>query len=540
MQPTASAPRCGPQADGSHRFALLHLNDTYRIEGLIDGRGGMARVRTLVADLRATCPGALVTHAGDLLSPSLPSKVFHGSQMTDVLGRLDGAPGVRDPATLVTFGNHEFDWRKPADAAPLAEVVRDSEFTWLDTNLTWTDPVLQGLPTVEDTVLIDHQGLTVGVFGLTIDSAVPPYVAIDTAYEAIARDRSATLRAAGARAIIAITHLRREDDMALLRALGPDGPDLIVGGHDHSASTDMVDGRYVLKGDADAARVQVVELVVSREGAVQATPRLVDVDERVPADPDVAAAITDWMTRFDAAFCAKPREGCPLAERLASAGVDLVAAEDRIRSVETNVGNWAADLALTAFGEDADVALINSGSLRLNQDIRAGAALTNQVIEELMPWSSSLNAVEVTGAQLAEALQHAVSEWGSSGHFLQVAGLAFRHDVKTGTASDLTLLTADGPRPVGAHETLRVVAPRYLLDPSMGDRDGYTMLPPYDARLLVAADGVDHKQLVRDDLRAHADAGLAPVVEGRICTSTVPGPCLAVAPGAPGTTPPTR
>ncbi len=38
---------CGPQADGSRRFRVLHINDVYRIEGVADGRGGLGRLRTL-------------------------------------------------------------------------------------------------------------------------------------------------------------------------------------------------------------------------------------------------------------------------------------------------------------------------------------------------------------------------------------------------------------------------------------------------------------------------------------------------------------
>ena len=45
--------------------------------------------------------------------------------------------------------------------------------------------------------------------------------------------------------------------------------------------------------------------------------------------------------------------------------------ETEIRRYETNLGNWVADQARQLFPE-ANMALINAGSLRLNQDIPAG------------------------------------------------------------------------------------------------------------------------------------------------------------------------
>jgi 2',3'-cyclic-nucleotide 2'-phosphodiesterase (5'-nucleotidase family) len=171
------------------------------------------------------------------------------------------------------------------------------------------------------------------------------------------------------------------------------------------------------------------------------------------------------------------------------------------------------------------VAFINSGSLRLNQDLPAGA-VTRQDVEELFAYPAPLVLLEIDGATLKKVAARAVDGWSGNGWWLQIAGFAFRHDPRAGTASDLTLLTADGPRPLADGDRLLAVTQRYLVDPEMGDQDGYDMLSP--KQILVARG--DLKQIVIDALGQAGEAGIAPVLEGRICNPLREGPCLALAP----------
>ena len=122
-------------------------------------------------------------------------------------------------------------------------------------------------------------------------------------------------------------------------------------------------------------------------------------------------------------------------------------------------------------------------------------------------------------------LDRAVTGWDGNGWWLQVSGLAFRHDPQAGTATGVTLLTAGGPRPLDPHERILAVTQTFLVDPAMGDQDGYTMLNPQQ----VVAAGPDLKQRVIDALGAAGTAGIAPAVEGRICNPIRDElPCLAV------------
>lgn len=89
---------------------IIQLNDSYRIDGMQQGRaGGPGRVATLVARAEAETGRPLaVLHAGDFIAPSLESRYFRGRQMIDAMNLLD----ARAPLLAVP-GNHVFDEKRP-------------------------------------------------------------------------------------------------------------------------------------------------------------------------------------------------------------------------------------------------------------------------------------------------------------------------------------------------------------------------------------------------------------------------------------------
>jgi 2',3'-cyclic-nucleotide 2'-phosphodiesterase (5'-nucleotidase family) len=220
-------------------FIILAINDVYRIEGLNDGKyGGLAKVRSLRAELEQKYPDLLLLHAGDMLFPSLLSKKYKGEQMIDMLNLLDNDSKAPDNRMLVTFGNHEFDDRKLDDARTLKMRVEESQFRWLGSNIEFASGS-DGRPLVEannlvDSVIQESGGIKVGVFSLTTDDTRPEYVAEFAEPEITARRMTAQLRQQGAEVVVALTHLPIDEDIAVLRKLGADGPDLIIGGHEHN------------------------------------------------------------------------------------------------------------------------------------------------------------------------------------------------------------------------------------------------------------------------------------------------------------------
>lgn len=525
----------GSISAADRNFTILHVNDIYRIEGVDEGaHGGLARVRTLRAELEEEekTDDVLVLHAGDAFSPSLLSHTYQGEQMVDVLNLLDGSDGF-DPRMFAVFGNHEFDWSELEEAAIVDRRVEESDFRWLDTNIVWTEGS-DGEPLVDadqlvSMALVEAGSVRVGLFGLTTDLKHPAYVERFMDPVETARRTTRELRDRGADVVIGLTHLRLSEDVALLEALGPDGPDLILGGHEHSRQVGKTqvgaETRFVLKADAEARSATVVRVTVGTDGTVDVDHEFRGLDRTVEEDRDVRAAVDGWLERHDREYCDEELNAPPgcLAEEIGKTNVRLVAEELEIRRFETNLGNWVADRALAAYADHgAQAAVLNAGSLRLNQDIPAGTPITRRHIEELFPYPGELRLLRVRGAVLQQAVSHAVQDWTGNGRWLQVAGIAYRHDPEGAEASDLTLLTPSGPRRVEDDEQILLVTSDFVAQGG----DGYCWNL---AQIIPDAPVLALEELVIDELRRTKDDGISPRVEGRICNPERPSvPCLAV------------
>lgn len=145
-------------------LVIIQLNDTYRVDAVENGRrGGLGRVATLVRQARQQHKEVLIVHAGDIIAPSLESKLFRGQQMVDALNHLHALAPV-----LAVPGNHEFDDKDPA---MFLDAVERSKFRWLASNLTLdTGGRAMSNPVLENHVL-RVGGLTLGVFALTLHGA---------------------------------------------------------------------------------------------------------------------------------------------------------------------------------------------------------------------------------------------------------------------------------------------------------------------------------------------------------------------------------
>ena len=506
-------------------IAIISINDTYRIEGLsaVDS-GGLARVRALRLEVESNGEAALMLHAGDLLQPSLLSRQFGGDQMIDTINRLDGVSEQVDPYTFVTFGNHEFDRRHASDAEWLRGIVEGSEFQWLSSNIDFSAE--GGLRDFDFSGrVVEIEGVQVGIFGLTTDSQGAEYIDGFRSPVEVAQQEALRLRNLGAEWVVGLTHLRLQEDVEILERLGALGPDLILGGHEHARTSVEVDGRWVLKADAEALSALVVHLTLSSTGERQVDWRHADLGPEAPVDHLLKTSIDAWVDAYELAAC--PELGCT-DEVLGSTAVFLNCHESRLRRYETNFGDWIADLLREQFETEwgnSDIpllAVVNSGALRTNGDYEAGYELRERDVAEIFAFPTVMKLLEIDGSILRQVLEHSVSDWTGSGHWLQVSNIAFRHDVVGGTVSQLSLFHGGKWRPLGDEETVHLAVLEYLIDPT-GSQDGYTML---NTTQNVATLG-ELDDVVRAALRSRSP--ITPVLHGRICSSDEPDLiCLSV------------
>jgi 5'-nucleotidase len=439
------SPAAGPVRPAkTARFAILQVNDTYKIEGLENGsKGGFARLRTLRRQLEGEGRPVLVLHAGDLLFPSVMSKYLKGQPMIRILNLLDGDAAGFDPHLIATFGNHEFDDR---DAGVMLGRVAESDFDWVSSNVRYRAareapgrPLSERLNRVQETVVRELDGVKVGIFGLTTDVAERDYVSYDyadpKARKAAVQSALDRLHQAGAQVIIALTH----QDLAEDEKLAAEFPeiDLIAGGHEHFYISRRVGRTWITKADSDIQSAILYDVRVDRDGTVEARPRKLDVDSAIAPDPQLQAEVEVWQKRL-AETLHKSRLGGGDAV-VGRTNTLLEGIETAVRCRETALGDFLADVIRQRMG--TEIGLVNGGAIRINDNIPPGP-ITVLDLEGIFYFDDRLVAYSLTGAELLEMLRNSVSKRHlGDGRFLQVSGLRFRY--RNGGSADSPRYTVD-------------------------------------------------------------------------------------------------
>ncbi len=398
----ACVSRGAPAADADLvRLTLLQINDHY-VLGPVDGgrRGGMARLATLVREVRRENPNTVFALGGDTLSPSVESTFLQGAQMIAALNAIG--------LDFATFGNHEFDF----GPAVLIERMNESKFRWLSANVVdrRSGRPFGGASTEE---LVTFGGLKVGFFGLTmVDAARTSRPGPDIVFNpplATGQDVAARLRAQGATVVVAITHQEMAEDKVLAEAADVD---VILGGHEHDPLVAEEGKTLITKGGSDARFLVQVDLWLTREGKLaERSFRFREVSRRVASDPAVEELVRAYAARFD-------RE---LDVVVGRTDVPLEARSSKLRTQETNLGDLVADLMRERL--ETDLALVNGGAIRTNRVVPAGP-LTKRDIHGLLPFTDVVLKLELRGRDLRAALEHGLSQTDrEGGGFLQVSGV---------------------------------------------------------------------------------------------------------------------
>lgn len=398
----------GPASDRAVRFAILHINDIYEISPVQGGKaGGLARVATLRHQLRAANPNLLFTLGGDFFSPSaLGTAVVDGRRLA---GRQMVAVLNTAGLDLAVFGNHEFDLRAPEFYQRLTE----SRFGYLGTNVS--DTAGGEFPgTAGHRIYRYHnavgQEVRVGVIGSVLDANLAPYVRYRPWFEAM-RDQARLLRDS-VDVLVGLTHLSIAQDVRLAAEL-PE-LDLILGGHEHEnwmlrRGDDLTP---IVKADANVRTVAVVEITwdpVTRRARVE--PRVLAIGDTIPEDPTVAAEVRRWTEAAYAGFRAIGFE----PDRIVTTTTEsLDGREGTSRNQPTNLTSLIA-AAFFAEAGDADLALFNTGSVRVDDVIAAGPIREYDLIR-ILPFGGNAVLVTMTGALLRQVLDQGVVNRGSGGY----------------------------------------------------------------------------------------------------------------------------
>jgi 2',3'-cyclic-nucleotide 2'-phosphodiesterase (5'-nucleotidase family) len=157
----------------------------------------------------------------------------------------------------------------------------------------------------------------------------------------------------------------------------------------------------------------------------------------------------------------------------------------------------------------ADVALTNGGGIRADKQYQAGQKLTRRDILSEMPFGNTTVLLEVTGAQIKDALENGVSQVRElGGRFPQVSGIVAEVDVKEPVGSRVKSVKVNG-QPLDPAKTYKLATNDFV---GRGG-DGYRSLIGAKSLIDVAASQLMASQVIDYVTKA---GKVAPKVEGRI------------------------
>ena len=427
--PANNLPVSSQVAPATTVLTFLHFNDTYTYGPNANGMGGFAPLKTLLdREIKRVGGPTLITFGGDAISPTALGGVTRGAHMIEFLNSVGVAVAVP--------GNHEFDFGSPT----LQERLRESKFPWLAANVMGADQaVCCGM---KDHIIVDMGGIKVGIFGLmTEDTTWASRLGAVTLRPVadVTSEQVRALRAAGAEIIVAVSHISFEEDRTLSETAGID---LVLGGHEHDgyAYFNSEKTTLALKVGWNAENLGVVELPVVRtdKGVIVKAPswRVISVQD-IPPDPAVEALVQKNDALSNTLRAPIGTTSTPFNTVLA-----LVA------GTETPMGAAATDAMRQKTG--ADVALLHGFGFR-GVEKKAGDPISRLDLFEALPFDNEVVLLELSGAQLLDALEHAVSGFGDANprllsRFAQVSGVSFKYDPRGKARRSGCLAGAQGKR----------------------------------------------------------------------------------------------
>lgn len=411
---TASAKET--ETDLSDTIIILHTND---VHGAVSGYAKAAALKATYEKMGAY---VLLLDAGDFIQGAPEVNLSRGETAIELMN-LSGYDAVAP-------GNHEFDYGYDV----LKKLEKRADFRLLSANVQY-----KGKDSFDgNAVFRAPDGTKIGIFGLTTPESatkVHPDMIKNVTFlngEELfdcARAQVEELKSEDCDVIICLGHLgidpasegRRSTD--LLEQV--DGIDLFIDGHSHTDLADVATlvGETCMVNDAiltsTGTAFESIGLAVIADGSLIATTLPLE-DLTVEDNKEVAAYVQTLREEIDEEY------GAVFAET----EVLLNGERDDVRTKETNLGDLVADALLWAAAEsgvEADMAVVNGGGIRAS--IPAGS-ITRKQIHTVLPFNNTLAIVEITGAELLEALEASTYLMPESlGSFPQVAGIEFSVDI---------------------------------------------------------------------------------------------------------------
>src|SRR6056297_318942 len=472
-------------------ISIVHTNDTHGriVEDGYAGNIGFAKIATLIENKRAENPNTLVLDAGDALHGQTIAQLNEGESVVKIFNEIG--------YDAMTAGNHDFNYGKER----LLELSEMAEFPILAANI-YADSYENFLP---EYVIKEVGGVKVGIFGLaTPETKFKSHPKNTEGLEFFDSVIIAKLMVAELKnqvdVVVALSHLGMDQsstERSDLIAEYVDGIDLIVDGHSHTVLEEgmMVGDTMIVQAGEYDKFLGVVDMVVEGSNVKSITPSLIPQEEGIAVEPH--SGVTEIIEEV------QEENNLITEEVVVSSDIKLEGSREFVRTGETNLGNLITDAMVDFTG--ADLALTNGGGIRAS--IEAGEITVGDVIT-VLPFGNYVVTIDVTGAELLEALEHGYSAYPESlGAFPHISGMNVVIDPSQEVGSRVVEVMVKG-------EELDMEASYSLAtnDFLAAGGDGYAMFG--DNELSALYPGLD--EILIEYIREYGTEGSS--VEGRIQT----------------------
>ncbi|MEJ7561280.1 MAG: 5'-nucleotidase C-terminal domain-containing protein, partial [Ilumatobacteraceae bacterium] len=463
---------------------ILGTNDFHgRIQNnSSNGEAGAAVLAGAVKQLRAQNPSTVFAAAGDLIGAStFESFIAQDKPTIDALNEA----GLEVSAV----GNHEFDQgyddlvnRVMAPYDETTNPYGGAEWEYLGANVRFRDG---GGPALPESWIQDFGDVEVGFVGAVtehLDELVSPAGIEDievTSVVAAANTTADELRADGADIVVLLVH-EGATTTSLASATDPTSDfgqivlgvdediDAIVSGHTHLAYNHAIpvqqwidEGRPVTTRPVVSAGQYGTNLNQLLYDVDTTTGQLLGVEQNIlalktgqtanyPSDPATAQIVADAVAEA-AVLGAEPlgEIGGPFNRaKLANGTTENRGGESTLGNLVAEVQRWATASATTG---SAQIAFMNPGGLRadLVGTVADGypETVTFKQAANVQPFANTLVNMDLTGAQVKQALEQQWQPAGSSRPFLRLGiseGFTYTYDPNAAAGSRITDMWLDG------------------------------------------------------------------------------------------------
>ena len=426
--PAASACWTGEKSE----VTILYTNDVHTYIDKQAPELTYAAIAALKQSYQNAGKKVLLVDAGDHVQGTAYGSMDQGASIIQLMN----AAGY-DAATP---GNHEFDYGM--DRAK--ELMRDADFPYLSCN--WVD-LRTNLRVLPEIKVFVRGGVRIAFVGITtpetFTKSTPAYfmnkAQTKYIYDILGGEDGQKLYSAVQKAVdkakcladvvIGFGHLGVDPSSSPWTSeeviAHTTGFDAFIDGHSHTVMENKqvadASGRLVTLTQTGSYFANVGEMTIAPDGTI--STRLVSTYDQ--EDVAVAAEQAAWVSSVDEM----------LGEKIAVADTkfyitDPATGKRRIRSGETNLGDFVADGIYTYFNEveqlHCDIAIMNGGGIRSDED---AGYWTFKTCKQVSPFGNVACLMSVTGKQIQDALEFAArfagAEGKENGGFLQVAGATY-------------------------------------------------------------------------------------------------------------------